>query len=287
MNFPSKRPPIDYEHEYNARAMVPEHPEILVRWAEDSRHARRSNRCLLDLSYGHSADERLDFFPSKTPNAPLLVFIHGGWWRGLDKSDYSFVAPAFVSEGVNVALTNYTLAPQASLYDIVRQQLHALTWLYRNAKRFGYNGDRIVIAGHSAGGHLAAMMMAADWPVYGADLPQNLIKAGILMSGLYDLEPIPYADFVNVDLKLQPEDVPHLSPAWMPQSHPTPFVTAAGGLESAEFRRQTALIGHAWKDQHLGDVKVPHANHFTICDEFATSGRPLFEISKKLVSAIR
>lgn len=276
-----------YNQQYNARAMIPEHPSILTRWAQDSALARRTNAGLFNLPYGESADERLDFFPTKRHDAPLMVFIHGGWWRALDKSDFSFIAPPYTNAGINVALLNYTLAPGASIADIVMQQVRAMAWLYRNAEKFQFDPKRIVIAGHSAGAHLSAMMLAAVWPAYAPDLPLDMIKAGFLLSGLYDLAPVQHAPFVNVDLKLTANNVDRISPALMPQSHATPFMTAVGGLESDEFRRQNALIGKAWERNHLGDLAMPEANHLTICDAFATPGHRLFETVAKSVSLIR
>lgn len=276
-----------YTQQYNARAMIPDHPRIFTRWLKDSSHVRRTQAALFDLAYGDAAGERLDFFPTSRSDAPLLVFIHGGWWRSLDKSDFSFIAPAYTRAGFNVALTNYTLAPEASIADIVLQQLRALAWLYRNAEQYDFDAERIVVAGHSAGAHLTAMLMAAQWPVFAPDLPADLVKAGILMSGIYDLEPVRHADFVNVDLKLTEDDIAPLSPAWMPQAHAAPFITAFGGQESEEFKRQTALIADAWKAAHHGDVALPDANHLTICDAFATPGEPLFEAATGLLNNFR
>lgn len=275
-----------YSQQYNARAGIPDHPRIFTRWQKESAHVRRTNAGLFDLAYGESAGERLDIFPARRSGLPLLVFIHGGWWRSLDKSDFSFIVPGYLGAGFNVALTNYTLAPTASIEEITRQQLRALAWLYRNAEQYDIDRDRIVVAGHSAGGHLAAMMMAARWPDFGSDLPLDLVKGGILMSGLYDLEPVQYADFVNVDLKLKTEHIGPLSPATMPQSHPVPFITAVGALESDEFKRQTALLAAAWKDTHMGDIPLPDKNHLTICDAFGEQGNPLFEAAVKLIAGI-
>jgi arylformamidase len=281
-----KNPSEYYSQQYNARATIPDHPQIFARWQKDSAHIRRINAGLLDLTYGESPGERLDFFPTKRSNAPLLIFIHGGWWRSLDKSDFSFIVPGYAQAGFNVALTNYTLAPGATIRDITLQQLRAVAWLYRNAGNYDFDRERIVVAGHSAGGHLAAMMMAARWNELASDLPADLVKGGILMSGLYDLEPVRHADFVNVDLKLREEDVPHLSPGLMPQGRPTPFITAAGGLESEEFHRQNALIGQRWKATHVADIALPDRNHLTICDAFATPGHALFEAGVKLISSV-
>lgn len=281
-----KNPAEYYSQQYNARAMIPDHPRIFTRWLKDSAHVRRTRAALFDLPYGDAGGERLDFFPTHRGDAPLLVFIHGGWWRSLDKSDFSFIAPAYTAAGINVALTNYTLAPEASVADIVMQQLRALAWLYRNAEQYDFDPKRIVVAGHSAGAHLTAMMMAAVWPVFANDLPADLVKAGVLLSGLYDLSPVLHADFVNVDLKLTEQDIAPLSPAWMPQAHAAPFLTAAGGLESEEFQRQTDLIASAWKANHAGSIALPDVNHLTICDAFADPGHTLFDATVKLISGI-
>ena len=273
-----------YSKQYNARAGIPDHPQIFQRWAQQSAKVRESAAGLYDLQYGDLASERLDFFPTDRTDGPLLVFIHGGWWRSLDKSDFSFLAPAFTAAGINVALTNYTLAPAASIEEITLQQVRALAWIYRHAGRHGADVSRIVVAGHSAGAHLSAMMMTAQWPAFDTGLPPDLIKAGVLFSGLYDLTPVQHAAFVNDDLQLTPERIGPLSPATMLQVHPTPFITAVGGLESDEFKRQNALIGSVWKDSHVDDIALPQANHLTICDALGGPGQPLFEATIALIA---
>jgi arylformamidase len=275
-----------YNQQYDAEAMIPESAYIFTRWLKESARVRRTNLGLFDLAYGESNGERLDIFPTTRRDGPLLVFIHGGWWRSLDKSDFSFIAPAYTHAGINVALTNYTLAPTATMEEIVMQQVRALAWLYRNAHKYQFDPRRIVVAGHSAGAHLSAMLLTALWPTYAADLPSDLIKAAILLSGVYDLEPVQYADFVNLDLNLTPDRIAKLSPVRMPQSNPTPFMTAVGGWESDEFKRQNKLIGESWQADHLGDLALPELNHMTICDAFATPGHRLFETVAKSVSLI-
>lgn len=277
-----------YSRQYNARAAIPDHPYVFTRWVRESERVRRSHAALLDLAYGEAAGERLDFFPASRGGAPLLVFIHGGWWRSLDKSDFSFIAPAYARAGFNVALTNYTLAPEAAIEDIIRQQRQALAWLYRHAEQYDFNPERIYLAGHSAGAHLAAMMLATAWPQSTAEpaaeqLPADLLKAGILLSGLYDLQPLIQAPFVNADLRLTPQRAAQLSPSTLAVPA-TPFITAVGGLESDEFKRQNALIGHAWNPRHRADIALPAANHLTICNAFATPGKALFEASVDFLS---
>jgi arylformamidase len=275
-----------YTEQLNARAAVPNHPEIIRRWQAESAHVRQSEAGLLDLAFGSAPMEQLDFFPAEQAGAPLLVFIHGGYWRSLDKSDFTFIVPAYRRAGFNVALTNYTLSPHASVEEITRQQLRALAWLYRRSARLDFDRNRIVIAGHSAGGHLAAMMMAAHWSVFGSDLPSDLIKAGILMSGLYDLEPVRHAEFINTDLKLDKSSALRLSPAWMPQPNSSPFITAVGDLESDEFKRQTALIASRWRHGFEREVPLHQENHFTICDCFGDESHPLFKESCDLINAL-
>lgn len=264
-----------YTQQYNARASIPDHPYIFTRWLKDSALVRRTHAGLLDLPYGSADKERLDFYPAYQTDAPLLVFIHGGWWRSLDKSDFTFIVPAYRRAGFNVALTNYTLAPEASIGEIVMQQVRALAWLYRNAEQLEFDRDRIVVAGHSAGAHLAAMMMAAHWNVFGSDLPTDLVKSGVLMSGLYDLDPVRHAEFVNADLKLNEDSALKLSPAWMPQAHAAPFVTAVGDLESEEFKRQSALIASEWHQGFRKEIPLSGMNHLTICDGFGDPDHPL------------
>lgn len=265
-----------YSSQLDARAAIPDHPYIFTRWVRASEQVRRGSAALLDLAYGEADGERLDFFPARQGGGPLLVFIHGGWWRSLDKSDFSFIAPGWLRAGFNLALTNYTLAPEASIEDMVAQQQRALAWLYRRAEQYDFDAGRICIAGHSAGAHLAAMMLATDWRTVGPGLPPDLLKAGVLLSGLYDLQPVLHAPFVNDDLRLTPERAEALSPALLP-GPATPFVTAVGGLESEEFKRQTALLGSRWSAGHQADLPLPAANHLTICDAFATPGEALHQ----------
>jgi arylformamidase len=271
------------EREYNARAAIPGHPQIFARWAEQAAVTRRLHACHVDLPYGESSAEKLDLFPTRSDNAPLLVFIHGGYWRSLDKADFSWIAPPFVNHGIAVALLNYGLAPKTALEDIVRQTLRALAWLYHNANQYGVDPERIYVSGHSAGGHLTAMMMAALWDVYAPDLPRNLVKGGLAISGLYDLEPLVYAPFINSDLKLDVHRARRLSPAYLPPATRAPLYTAVGALESSEFRRQNALIGKRWPRNLVRNVPMPGSNHLTVCDELANPASPLFDAAIELV----
>ena len=210
------------------------------------------------------------------------MYIHGGYWRSLDKSDFSWIAPPFVNHGVSVALLNYGLAPHTSMEEIVRQMLRAHAWLYRNGDRLGFDPTRIYVAGHSAGAHLAAMMMAALWPIYAADLPADLVKGGLAVSGIYDLQPLLHAPFIQADLKLTAGRARLLSPVHLPPATDRPLYTAVGALESGEFRRQTALIGKAWPRNLAREIRMPGLHHLNVIDELANVSSPLFDAALEM-----
>ncbi len=262
---------------YNNRLLVPNAADIIAGWTATSKSLRRRFAALYDLPYGDGSAERLDLFPAQKEGAPLFVFLHGGYWRSLDKSDFSFIAPSLVSAGVSVAVVNYSLAPKVSIEDIVMENVRALAWLFRNAEKYGYERSRIYVGGHSAGGHLTAMLMCTRWAFYSADLPADLVKGGVAISGVYDLEPIRRAKFLNDDLRLNAASVARLSPAYMKPKVNAPLITSVGADESSEFLRQNALIGKQWRKNFAGDIAMPGKNHFTICDELANADSPLFK----------
>lgn len=272
-----------FNQQYDATATIPDHAKIFGRWVRDSGQVRSAGGGVMDIAYGESEGETLDLFPAAESGAPLMVFIHGGWWRSLDKKHFHFMAAAYRDAGINFALTNYTLAPAATLEEITRQQARALAWLYRNAEQYGYDRNRIVVAGHSAGAELAAAIMT-NWGM-DADLPRDLVKGAVLLSGVYDLETIRLADSINVDVKLQPEDVEKLSPVYMDRPAGR-FITAVGALEASEFRRQAATLIERWKQSHVSNLLLAERNHLTICDAFCTPGDPLFEAALQMVNEL-
>lgn len=264
-----------YDRQYNARAMISDHAWIFERWKKRSEQVRSRVPCHLDIPYGASAAEKLDIFPAGSSKA-VLVFIHGGYWRSLDKSDFSYLAPAFNQRGVTVALVNYGLCPKVGIEDIVKQNLLAIAWLWHHGARYGVNPGRLYVAGHSAGGHLSAMMLAARWNSYMPELPRDLVKGGLALSGIYDLEPLVQAPFVNQDLKLDQTLARRLSPVAMPPATDAPFYTAVGGDESDEFKRQNALIARTWPHAFAGDIPMPGCNHLTVVEELANPDSALF-----------
>jgi arylformamidase len=274
------------EREYNARAAIPDHPQIFARWAEQAAMTRRRRAGLIDMPYGDDPGERLDFFPAVQRQAPLFVFIHGGYWRSLDKFDFSWIAPPFLDAGVAVAFLNYGLAPRVPVDEMVRQQLRAIAWLHARAEELGYDPRRIVVGGHSAGGHLTAMMMAALWPALDPALPPDLVKGGVAISGIFDLEPLVPLPFINRDLQLDAATARAVSPVHLPAASAAPLLTAVGALESGEFKRQTRLIRQAWPGNAGADLEVAGANHLTVCDALAEADAPLFRAALALIQSV-
>ena len=270
---------------YNNRGLVPEHAVHFARWAETSAQARASQPCTLDIVYGRAQGETLDVFPAFEPGAPVVVFIHGGYWRSLDKSDHSFVAPAYTSEGACVVIPNYDLCPAVTIPQIAMQMVHALAWTFRNAARFGGDPNRITVIGHSAGGHLAAMMLACLWPAHAADLPADLVKNAMSISGLYELELVMQTPFLKESLRLTPAQVLKASPAWFPSPARGTLYAVAGADESEEFLRHNALIEHVWGEK---TVPVREAllglNHFSIVEALVQPGHRLNDLALRLMA---
>src|SRR5262249_34622070 len=227
--------------EYNNREKVKDSADWLSRYAVASAEARAALPCRLDVPYGSHAGERLDVFPARGGAAPVHVFIHGGYWHRLDKSDSSFVARAFQLSGAAVVVINYALIPTVDMDELVRQCRPSSAWVHRNAVSFGGDPNRIFVSGRSAGGHLAAMLMSTDWSAF-AGLPADVIKAGCGISGLYDLDPIRLS-YLNEVLTLTPEDARRLSPVHCPPARSGPLLLVVGGLEGPELSRRGGGAG--------------------------------------------
>lgn len=271
------------EQQYNNRARVPDYASHLQKWAAASAHTRENAACVLDLPYGDGPSETLDVFPTQSPNAPVLVYLHGGYWRALDKSDHSFVAPAFTAAGALVVVPNYALAPAVSVEDITLQMARALEWTWRHAAEHGGDPSRITVVGHSAGGHLAAMMLSCRWKQLADDLPAQLVQGALSLSGLYDLEPLRHTPFLQADLRLTPASVKRLSPAFFPRPKGK-LVTLVGALESEEFLRQNQLIRDVWGPTAVPVCEaVPGADHFTILRELVDPGSRVHGFGRQLL----
>ncbi|HVB49642.1 MAG TPA: alpha/beta hydrolase [Burkholderiales bacterium] len=276
-----------FSREYNARAAIPEHAQIFARWAERSARTRASMVCYLDRVYGPSPGETLDIFPARKGDGTALLFIHGGYWRSLDKSDFSFLAPAWVDAGVSLVVVNYELCPKVTIEEIVKQTLRASAWLWLHCEDYGMDQDRLYVSGHSAGAHLTAMMMAAQWSVYDRRLPKELFKGALAVSGLYDLRPMLQTDFLRADLRLDEASALKVSPVFLPPATRAPLYTCVGALESSEFKRQTQLLRERWRGVAGEDIAMPGCNHLTVSEELGNPASRLFAGARTLMKLDR
>ncbi|MDX1512765.1 MAG: alpha/beta hydrolase [Gammaproteobacteria bacterium] len=270
-----------FEWQYNARLQVKDNEAIVEDNIRRSEAFRAKAKCVLDLAYGKSERERLDIFFCEANNAPVHLFIHGGYWRSRDKSMFSFLAEPLVDAGALVVVVEYDLCPRVSMEEIVRQVRAAVSWLYRHATEHGGDPERLHVSGHSAGGHLAAMLGATRWPEIADGLPPDLLKSVTPISGLFTLEPL-IRHSVNDDLKLDPDAARRTSPALTSPTVTGPVTVCVGGEESDEFRWQSQDFASRWKE-HGADVtyvEVPDKNHFTILRDL---GDPDFDLTRRLL----
>ena len=281
-----KRPdPAWLDRMYNNRTLVPDHATYFDNWAQTSKAARSSQPCTLDVAYGKTGGEKLDIFPGAAKDAPVVVFIHGGYWRSLDKADHSFVAPAFTAGGACVVVPNYYLCPAVTIPEITMQMVRALAWVYRNIAQHGGNPKRITVIGHSAGGHLAAMLLTCVWKAYAADLPANLVKNALSISGLYDLEPLRHAPNVKDSLKLSPAQVRKASPALLPAPRKGNLYSAVGGMESDEFLRHNQLIQTAWGKKTVPVCEtLAGLHHFSVMGALVDPAHHLHSLAQQLIA---
>jgi arylformamidase len=257
----------DVERGYNNRAAVPEHPYWLDRFATQSRNAALA-LSPSEIRYGSGPKETLDLFVPADPARGTLLFIHGGYWRA-SRQGRSFVRRAAFVAAIAVAVINYDLCPDVTIATIVEQCRRAVTWVAREGPQHGAPPP-LVIAGHSAGGHLVAMMIATDWRAHGFDAAPFV--AGVSLSGVHDLEPMVLFAH-NVDFRLDEAAARAVSPVnHLPQAD-VPLMIAVGERETSEFVRQSQLLWDAWphnrRPQHGGPMSIAAHHHFSVVLEYA------------------
>jgi arylformamidase len=275
-----------YDGMYNNRELVPEHPSFFARWAKDSETARGTEACELDIAYGSEPGERLDVFCAPQPAGPVIVFVHGGYWRALDKKDHSFIAPAFTRHGACVVIPNYDLCPAVTVPHITLQVARSVAWTWHNIERFGGDPRRIVVCGHSAGGQLTAMMLACLWPQLDPKLPRDVVRSALAISGLHDLDPIMRTTFLQPSLKLTPEQVAKASPARLPAPKHGTLYSVIGDDESEEYHRQNRMIQDAWGTRRVPVCEaLPGLNHFSVLDALVEPSHRLHQLALDLLRA--
>jgi arylformamidase len=265
---------VDYEAEYNNRARVPEHPGHIAGWARDAA-AYREQHAPRSIAYGAGARNTIDFFPADN-TGPIVVFIHGGYWQALDGSFFSHLAGGLNAHGISVAIPSYDLCPDVTVGEIIGQ-MRTMT------RELAQLGQPLVVSGHSAGGHLAACMLATDWPALDISLPADLVTAAYGISGLFDLRPLVNTS-INKALHLDEATARAASPLlWKVPAHGS-LDAVVGERESAEYFRQSRSIVDAWGAAGLATRfgVVPDANHFTAIAPLADPGSPMVTRLKQL-----
>lgn len=246
-------------------------------WKQRSAILRQRPHARLDVPYGPAPRERLDIFPSGTVGGPTLVYIHGGYWQWNDKERDAFVGEAALGLGCNVVLVEYTLAPAVQLAGMIAEVRAAVAWIIAHAAGFGGDPSRVVVAGHSAGGHLAAMAMT-----------EPRLAGGLAISGIFDLEPIRLG-VLNENLGLDADAAELFSPIrHLPQAA-APLIVSVGLAELPELIRQSDEYAAAWRRRGLPGryLPVPQRDHFSILEELARPGGVLLQALTELASPRR
>ena len=270
---------IDLEVEYNNRARVPEHPQIFARWVREAAHIRsqRQSEWALDIAYGSGERQRYDYLATAGRSAgATLLFIHGGYWQSLGKSTFSQVAHGAGSHGIDVAIAGYTLCPDNTISGIIKEIQKLIAHLAKRSSR------PLVVSGHSAGGHLAAVMAASDWAVITPDLGFDPVAAALPISGVFDLEPL-IPTSINAKLGLDAREAEAVSPLFMPAPRGKRVVCVVGAKESPEFLRQQRVFVDNWgqRGSAIRGVELEGADHFTVVDPLSD---PDSDMTKAIVS---
>ncbi|MBB1583878.1 alpha/beta hydrolase [Serratia sp. OS31] len=265
--------------QYNARASVEDFDACMAQYEQLAAQAKAQTPGIYDIHYGMGVAERLDLFPAARQPSPLLVFIHGGYWHSQRKEEACSMAANFTQHGVAVATLEYTLQPEATLAEIVREVRSAIAWLYHHAGQYGIDPERIFVSGSSAGGHLCGMLIADDWQ-HRYQVPVNVIKGALALSGLYDIRPL--CDiYINDWMRLTPEQAATLSPLFiLPEKVNAPQILLdVGAKETQGFRNQTLAYFAACREKGLNVALLEdrHNNHFTLVNELANPHSTLFQ----------
>jgi arylformamidase len=260
--------------QFMPRIAVPDHEKWLAEDLALSAKVRARPGARLDVPYGPGPRQKLDIFPAARPGAPILVWIHGGYWRALSKEHYTSIAPPLLAAGAAVVLVGYDLCPRVTLSELLAQTRAALRWVRGHAAEMGGNPDRLILAGNSAGAHICAMALQHDWA--GETFPVESIRAAALVTGIYDLTPVPLIP-VQDDVRLTPGDVTQLSPQLLPVRAKAKCLVAVGGDEPemwiGQSRDYHAKLQQAGIDSQL--MVVPKRHHFSITRDLADAGTPL------------
>ena len=280
--------PEELEKQYNVRdSRVDYETNIVPSWTDRSSKARKNLNCKLDIFYGNSEKQKFDLFYSGIKDDPTLIFFHGGYWQRGDKSVYSFLADSFVKHNINLILVGYDLCPKVSMTEIVQQSREALMWIWKNSDELKIQSDKLIVSGHSAGGHITGMMMGTDWSQISNDLPIDFIKAGIPISALNLLEPIRYTS-INNALHMDQEEAKNQSPIFFPPTTNVKQLVVCGQAETKEFHRQSDIYVDAFKTENrkIYRYNVPNADHFDEMNDLSNEDSEFFKKIKSFIKSL-
>jgi arylformamidase len=272
------------DNQYNTRLHVPNYADYFERWEHLSKETEQNLPVIKDIAYGSSPRERLDIYPSVQPRSKTLVFVHGGYWQTLDKSMFQFIADGFYSYGVTIVLITYPLAPVASISQIVTSCRKAMKWLFGNLSAFNGDENEMYVVGHSAGGHLAAMLMATDWKRFDPHLSGLVLKGVCAVSGLFNLVPIQLS-YLNAVLGIDNQTAKENSPVRLQSFTACPLLVAVGEAESEEFINQSREFYRCWKDNgpDIQLLQLPQQNHYSIAEAIIDTQSPLYQALLQLM----
>ena len=268
-----------FERQYNTSFSVADEGAVLADWEARAAQTRRTFPFTPEISYGLHPRETLDFYHAANAHG-VLVFIHGGYWRGLSKVETSWVVDGFINDGVSVALINYPLCPEVAITDICRSIQNSFAHLYRHVLNDGERRN-IIVAGHSAGGYLAALHLASDWAALG--LPQNPLAGVVAISGIYDLAPLMQTS-MNAELHITTKSAQALNLLTSQIKSRAPLALVAGGDEPSEFHTQAINLAAAWKVLAPKILGLPGTNHFTILDSLSHPQGEINKIARRMLS---
>lgn len=274
------------EAQYNIRALRPNYDTAVVpRWVSASEAFRATANAVVDIVYGPGPRQKLDIFRSGVPDAPVFIYFHGGYWQRGDKSIYSFIAEPFVRHGVDVVIAGYDLCPDVSMTRLTEESREAISWLAENGDAYGLSVDRLIVAGHSAGGHIAEMLAGTDWPSRNAAFPSDLIKAFVPISPLSVLGPL-LSTSINNALKMDEEEASALSPLNNPPLTCAPQLVVVGGAETEGFHYQADIYAQAFatETRSIRRYDVPGCDHFDELDQLANEGSEFFALVMELIT---